>query len=77
MATHYKPDPLTDPTASRNLSAPDSPGDAREPEDFIKVMGGKTPSKYTDPCAKAAKMSMKCLDDNAYDRTKCGALFNQ
>lgn len=40
-------------------------------------MGGKAPSKFTDPCAKAAKMSMKCLDDNAYDRSKCGALFNQ
>ncbi|PWZ00035.1 hypothetical protein BCV70DRAFT_200207 [Testicularia cyperi] len=51
--------------------------DASKPKDFIKVMGGKTPSKFTDPCAHAAKLSMKCLDDNAYDRSKCGDVFNQ
>ncbi|PWN97844.1 hypothetical protein FA09DRAFT_338822 [Tilletiopsis washingtonensis] len=50
--------------------------DGRTPEDFVKVMGGKTASKYTDPCAKASKLSMKCLEDNAYDRTKCTEAFN-
>lgn len=40
-------------------------------------MSHKTPSKFTDPCAHAAKLSMKCLDDNAYDRSKCGDVFNQ
>ncbi|EPQ26662.1 uncharacterized protein PFL1_05642 [Pseudozyma flocculosa PF-1] len=56
---------------------PQQPDDYSKPEDFVKVMGGKTPSKFTDPCAKAAKQSMKCLDDNNYDRTKCGEVFNQ
>ncbi|SAM84208.1 related to COX23-protein with function in mitochondrial copper homeostasis [Ustilago bromivora] len=52
-------------------------GDPSKPEDFISVMSHKTPSKFTDPCAHAAKLSMKCLDDNAYDRSKCGDIFNQ
>lgn len=77
MATQYKPDPVTDPTATQNISLPHDADSASVPEDFIKVMGNKAPSKYTDPCAKAAKLSMKCLDDNAYDRSKCGHLFNQ
>lgn len=46
-----------------------------QPEDFVKVMGGKTPSKYTDPCQKAAKLSMRCLEDNHYDRSKCTEAF--
>ncbi|SOV01617.1 related to COX23 - protein with function in mitochondrial copper homeostasis [Ustilago sp. UG-2017a] len=52
-------------------------GDPSKPEDFILVMSHKTPSKFTDPCAHAAKLSMKCLDDHAYDRSKCGDIFNQ
>lgn len=39
-------------------------------------MGSKTPSKYTDPCKKAASLSMKCLEDNSYDRSKCAEAFN-
>jgi cytochrome c oxidase assembly protein subunit 23 len=46
------------------------------PDDVGKVMGGKTPSKYTDPCKKAAAVSMKCLEDNGYDREKCASAFN-
>ncbi|KAN0062745.1 Mitochondrial copper homeostasis protein [Thecaphora frezii] len=67
--------PSSAPASSASAALDD--GDARKPEDFIKVMGGKQPSKFTDPCAKAAKQSMKCLDDNNYDRTKCGPFFNQ
>ncbi|GAK66267.1 cytochrome c oxidase-assembly factor cox23 [Moesziomyces antarcticus] len=51
--------------------------DPSQPRDFVQVMSHKTPSKYTDPCAHAAKLSMKCLDDNAYDRSKCADAFNQ
>jgi cytochrome c oxidase assembly protein subunit 23 len=41
-----------------------------------KVMEGKTASKFTDPCKKAAALSMKCLEDNSYDRGKCTFAFN-
>lgn len=59
------------------MSLRDQPNaDGREPEDFVKVMGGKTVSKYTDPCAKASELSMKCLEKNSYDRTKCADEFN-
>ncbi|KAJ9474550.1 Cytochrome c oxidase-assembly factor COX23, mitochondrial [Pseudozyma hubeiensis] len=62
-------------SAARNPSS--QPSDPSQPQDFITVMSHKTPSKFTDPCAHAAKLSMKCLDDNAYDRSKCGDVFNQ
>ena len=51
--------------------------DPSKPEDFVAVMSNKTPSKFTDPCAHAAKLSMKCLDDHAYDRSKCSEVFTQ
>ncbi|PWN34929.1 uncharacterized protein FA14DRAFT_35813 [Meira miltonrushii] len=41
-----------------------------------QILQGKTASKYTDPCKKAAALSMKCLEDNMYDRTKCAYAFN-
>lgn len=41
-----------------------------------KLLDGKTPSKFTDPCKKAATLSMKCLEENSYDRTKCAYAFN-
>ncbi|SPO29660.1 related to COX23 - protein with function in mitochondrial copper homeostasis [Ustilago trichophora] len=64
-------------TTSSSSSSRSVPEDPSKPEDFISVMSNKTPSKFTDPCAHAAKLSMKCLDDNAYDRTKCADVFNQ
>ncbi|KDN43918.1 hypothetical protein K437DRAFT_225307 [Tilletiaria anomala UBC 951] len=51
------------------------PISTREPRDFVAVMSGKAPSKFTDPCAHAAKASMKCLEDNSYDRSKCTEMF--
>ncbi|PWN42999.1 hypothetical protein IE81DRAFT_301304 [Ceraceosorus guamensis] len=47
----------------------------RQPEDHIKVMAGKTPSKFTDPCRRASALSMKCLEDNSYDKAKCAEAF--
>lgn len=41
-----------------------------------KLLQGKMASKFTDPCKKAAALSMKCLEDNMYDRTKCAYAFN-
>lgn len=46
-----------------------------KPEDVDEVMGGKTPSKFTDPCRKAAAQSFKCLEDNGYNREKCFEAF--
>lgn len=28
-------------------------------------------TKYTDPCKRAAMQSMKCLEVNAHDKSKC------
>lgn len=52
-----------------------TPLSTREPKDFIAVMGSKAPSKFTDPCAHAAQASMKCLEKNSYDRSKCSEAF--
>ncbi|CAO1616980.1 unnamed protein product [Parajaminaea phylloscopi] len=49
--------------------------DNSKPRDWVPLMSGKTASKYADPCAHAAKASMKCLEDNQYDRTKCTKAF--
>ncbi|GAC74396.1 uncharacterized conserved protein [Moesziomyces antarcticus T-34] len=86
MSAPYKPTPAeaSSSGASSYLSnsSPRSgtggaQADPSQPRDFVQVMSHKTPSKYTDPCAHAAKLSMKCLDDNAYDRSKCADAFNQ
>ncbi|CBQ69201.1 related to COX23-protein with function in mitochondrial copper homeostasis [Sporisorium reilianum SRZ2] len=92
MSSQYKPTPEEASTsASSSYLSSSSPrtsttttsttsstaSDPSQPQDFISVMSHKTPSKYTDPCAHAAKLSMKCLDDHAYDRSKCGDVFNQ
>lgn len=87
MSAPYKPtaeEASTSSASSYLSSSPSaktqrqtSPNDPSQPQDFISVMSHKTPSKFTDPCAHAAKLSMKCLDDHAYDRSKCGEVFNQ
>jgi len=62
---------------SSNASA-GSPGGGNStlvPKDHISVFGNKKPSKYADPCAHAAKASMKCLEDNNYNRDKCLEIF--
>lgn len=38
--------------------------DYSRPRDWVPLMSGKIVTKYTDPCAHAAKASMKCLEDN-------------
>ncbi|GAA5956256.1 hypothetical protein JCM8115_001669 [Rhodotorula mucilaginosa] len=32
-------------------------------------------TKFADPCALAREESMKCLDKNAYDKSKCTRFF--
>ncbi|KIS67282.1 uncharacterized protein UMAG_11153 [Mycosarcoma maydis] len=65
------------PSASASASSRAHVDDPSQPQDFVSVMSHKTPSKFTDPCAHAAKLSMKCLDDHAYDRSKCADVFHQ
>lgn len=36
----------------------------------------KAPSKFYDPCGPASQASMKCLDRNNYDKSKCQEAFN-
>jgi cytochrome c oxidase assembly protein subunit 23 len=36
----------------------------------------KGASKYYDPCATASQASMRCLDRNNYDRSKCQEAFD-
>lgn len=35
----------------------------------------KEPSKYYDPCAQSAQMSVRCLEDNNFDRDMCHEYF--
>ncbi|CAO1638641.1 unnamed protein product [Sympodiomycopsis kandeliae] len=56
-------------------TTPESSQPASEPQDWLPIMRSKQTSKYTDPCAHAAKASMKCMEDNQYDRGKCMRQF--
>lgn len=51
--------PMNTTTSHTNTAA-----DNAQPRDWIEVLPGKTVSKYADPCAHAAKASMKCLETN-------------
>ncbi|CAO1627083.1 unnamed protein product [Jaminaea pallidilutea] len=62
--------PMNTTTSHTNTAA-----DNAQPRDWIEVLPGKTVSKYADPCAHAAKASMKCLETNQYDRSKCTQAF--
>lgn len=52
-----------------------SDDDPRKPKDWVSVMSNKSPSAYRDPCKHAAAASMKCLEDNQYDKGKCTQAF--
>lgn len=62
-------------SSSKGADAPESDNSTLVPKDHITVFGNKKPSKYADPCAHAAKASMKCLEDNNYNRNKCLGIF--
>lgn len=34
-----------------------------------------TSQEYNNPCLKEQKLSLKCLDDNGYDKKKCSVFF--
>ena len=41
-----------------------------------KAFRTKQPSKFYDPCAEASANSMKCLDLNNYEKSKCQEAFD-
>jgi cytochrome c oxidase assembly protein subunit 23 len=51
---------------------PDDPKDDAHAEAF-KL---KEPTEFYDPCAIASEMSLKCLQRNDYDRSKCMEYFS-
>nr|GAT46759.1 predicted protein [Mycena chlorophos] len=46
-----------------------------QPKDYKAAFKGQEASKFVDPCAAAAKASLKCMDLNDYDRDKCMDYF--
>ena len=47
------------------------------PNDFNDKFKRKETTKYMNPCALEEKESMKCLDKNNYDKSKCDYYFLQ
>lgn len=47
------------------------------PKDFNKKFKEKPLTKYMNPCAVEEKQSMKCLDENNYDKRACDYYFMQ
>lgn len=71
--TKDAPPPAPAKVAADEAAAKEDP---TKPRDWMTVMGGQQTSKYADPCAHAAQASLKCLERNAYDRTKCQQAFD-
>jgi cytochrome c oxidase assembly protein subunit 23 len=64
-------DPLPFPKPPETYDYPD-PTTAAEKNAFRT----KGASKYYDPCGPASQASMKCLDRNNYDKSKCQEAFD-
>lgn len=47
------------------------------PKDFNDKFKAKETTKYMNPCALEEKASMKCLDENNYDKRQCDYYFMQ
>ncbi|KAF9300331.1 Mitochondrial copper homeostasis protein [Mortierella antarctica] len=46
-----------------------------ELKEFNKEYNAKAQSQYMDPCRAQTKASMKCMDDNNYDKKRCTRFF--
>jgi cytochrome c oxidase assembly protein subunit 23 len=66
-----KPDDLPFPRPAVSYDYPD-PTTQTEKNAFRT----KGASKFYDPCGPASQASMKCLDRNNYDRSKCQEAFD-
>ncbi|RUS27174.1 hypothetical protein BC938DRAFT_483627 [Jimgerdemannia flammicorona] len=63
--------PLTRPPPKPEFPDPSTPAD------FNEKFKTKQASRYMNPCEVEEKASMKCLDKNNYDKTKCEYFFLQ
>ncbi|KZP34580.1 hypothetical protein FIBSPDRAFT_11293 [Athelia psychrophila] len=53
-----------------------NPASNLKPDDYRQAFQSREIyTKHTDPCAEASKATMKCLDRNNYDKTKCTEFF--
>ncbi|KAG0254054.1 Mitochondrial copper homeostasis protein [Mortierella polycephala] len=88
MSTEQKPqytsgNNTTMGSSSANDSAPRGPRKRHEhivtSEEELKVFNkgynSKAQSQYMDPCRAQTKASMKCMDDNNYDKRRCTRFF--
>ncbi|GAA5809255.1 hypothetical protein MFLAVUS_002660 [Mucor flavus] len=66
--------PLTKPPTPPPKPEFDEPS---TPKDFNKKFKSKETTKYMNPCALEEKESMKCLNDNNYDKRQCDYYFMQ
>ncbi|KAF9965469.1 Mitochondrial copper homeostasis protein [Mortierella alpina] len=46
-----------------------------EIKEFNKGYHAKAQSQYLDPCQAQTKASMKCMDENNYDKRRCTRFF--
>lgn len=46
-----------------------------DPDEIAETFGKKAPSKYYDPCKEAGKASLRCMERNNQDCTKCQYFF--
>ncbi|WOO84977.1 Cytochrome c oxidase-assembly factor COX23, mitochondrial [Vanrija pseudolonga] len=55
--------------------------DLKEPEDYKvkfkvhQIQNHKTVSKFSDPCEKASKASLQCLEQTRYNKGECYEYF--
>ncbi|KAF9095653.1 Mitochondrial copper homeostasis protein [Mortierella sp. AD031] len=47
----------------------------KEMKDFNKGYYSKAQSQYLDPCQAQTKASMKCMDENNFDKKRCTRFF--
>ncbi|KAI5480824.1 protein of MTCP1 family [Pseudohyphozyma bogoriensis] len=61
-------------TATAPAAQPQPTG--QTPRSYTETFRGRSAhSQFADPCEEARKQSMKCLDDNAYNKSKCTNFF--
>ncbi|KAK7030722.1 hypothetical protein R3P38DRAFT_2930147 [Favolaschia claudopus] len=63
------------PNDADSSSLPD-PQDNVEPLDYKQQFQGRHPSQFVDPCEAASKASLKCMEQNDFDRNACMDYFH-
>ncbi|KAH9924751.1 uncharacterized protein B0H18DRAFT_1119772 [Fomitopsis serialis] len=51
------------------------PQENAKPDDYRERLQGRITTKFVDPCDRAAKASMDCLNRNEFDREQCLDFF--